>query len=123
MALAEAIATPKEIQAKLRAIAEQEADQALSDQIEATQARRRLEAKLNAYLDKHYFAGFGRKRMVDKVTARVLKLYKGKLGVMKTHYERAEVTHWQRCSTSRASGFCCCNYDEERREVLDYLFG
>ena len=79
VALAETVATPKEVRANLRRFAEAILELALTRRVRAHDARAKMIWALNAYLDRHHFANFSRKRSIDKIVAKTMRDYESKL--------------------------------------------
>lgn len=78
-ALAESSATPKAVRATLTRIAQRVLKHCNNHRVTLTQAKALMRWVLDAYLDLHYFANFGRKKAVDKVISKATRNYKSRL--------------------------------------------
>jgi hypothetical protein len=100
-ALADCLATPKEIKRLLDAKVQGLVDACLQDRLSSQKARDELRRRLRTFLDSRGFARFGRKKLLDKVIAKAMREgdYSFRLRAAQRADEREakrEEKHWNR---------------------------
>ena len=78
-ALAESLASPKEIKSKLHNVAAAAAEAAYDARLSELGAKRNVVSSLDSFIEGHFFSGFGKKKTLDKVIATSMKGYRKKL--------------------------------------------